>query len=54
MRYDLYELCDDLLNKILVLQSLPPEVRSLPSIQEMIHEAREKVEKIKKLIGKTE
>lgn len=54
MRYDLYELFDDILKKILVLDNLPKEVRSLPSIQEMIHEAREKVEKIKKLIGKTE
>jgi len=41
MRDDLYELCDDLLNKILVLQNLPQQVRSLPSIQQMIHEARE-------------
>ena len=54
MRDDLYELCDDLLNKILVLQNLPQQVRSLPSLQEMIHEARERVEKIKKLIEKTE
>lgn len=54
MRDDLYELCDKLLNKILVLQNLPADVRSLPSIQEMIHEARGSVEKIKKLIEKTE
>jgi len=54
MRDDLYELCDDLLNKILVLQNLPQQVRSLPSLQEMIHEARERVEKIKKLIETTE
>jgi len=54
MRDDLYELFDDVLKKILVLDNLPKEVRSLPSIQKMIHETRERVEKIKKLIGKTE
>jgi len=52
MRDDLYELCDGLLNKILVLQNLPQQVRSLPSLQEMIHKARERVEKIKKPIEK--
>lgn len=55
MRDDLYELCDNLLNKILVLQNLPQEVRSLPSIQKMINEARKNAEKIKRLlIEKTE
>lgn len=55
MRDDLYELCDDLLNKILVLNSLPRDVRSSHAIQAMINEARENVEKIKRLlIEKTE
>jgi len=54
MRDDLYDLCDNLLNKILVLQNLPPEVRSLRNMQKMINEARSKVETIKALIKKTE
>ena len=55
MRDDLYELCDDLLNKTLVLNSLPRDVRSSHAIQKMINEARENVKKIKKLlIEKTE
>jgi len=54
MRDDLYELCDDLLNRILVLGSLPQDVRSSASIQGMILEARENVEKIKKLVETTE
>jgi len=53
MRDDLYELCDDLLDKILALDTIPQEVRSLPHVQKMINEARERVEKIKKLIDTT-
>ena len=55
MRDDLYELCDTLLDKILVLENIPQEVRSLHDIQMMINEARKNVEKIKRLlIEKTE
>lgn len=55
MRYDLYELCDTLLDKILVLENIPQEVRSSHAIQKMVNEARENVEKIKRLlVEKTE
>lgn len=54
MRDSLEEICDDLLNKILVLQRIPKEVRSIRNVQMMIDDARERVEKMKKLIEKTE
>jgi hypothetical protein len=54
MRNDLDDLFGDLLDRILVLENLPPEVRLIPSVQKMIAEARERVEKIKELIKKTE
>jgi len=53
MRYDLEDLCNDLLRKILVLGSLPKEVRSLQGVQTMVNEARKRVEKIEKLLEKT-
>jgi metal-responsive CopG/Arc/MetJ family transcriptional regulator len=54
MRHDLYELCDELLGKILVLENLPKEVRSLHAIQEMLNEARKNVEKIESLLKETD
>jgi hypothetical protein len=54
MRNDLDDLFGDLLDRILVLEDLPPEVRLIPSVHKMISEARERVEKIKELIKKTE
>lgn len=53
IRDSLEELCDDLLNEILVLQRVPTEVRSLESVQKIINDARERVEKIKELIETT-
>lgn len=47
MRDDLYELCDNLLDEILVLDNLPQEAKSLSTIQKMINEARQKVKKNK-------
>ena len=54
MRNDLNDLFGDLLQRILVLENLPSEVRLIPSVHKMISEARERVEKIKELIKKTE
>jgi hypothetical protein len=53
MRDDLEDLCNDLLRKILVLDGLPEEVKSLQSVQTMINEARKRVEKMEKLLEKT-
>jgi len=53
IRSSLEELCDYLMNKILVLQHIPEEVRSKDSVQTMINDAREKIEKIKELIETT-
>jgi len=53
IRDDLYGICDDLLNEILLVDNLPIEVRSLDSIQVMISEARKRVEKIRKIIKAT-
>lgn len=53
IRDSLEELCDDLLNEILILQRVPTEVRSLESVQKIINDARERVEKIKELIETT-
>jgi len=54
MRNDLDDLFDNLLHRILILENLPAEVRLIPSVHKMISEARERVEKIKQLIKKTE
>ena len=53
IRGSLEELCDDLLNKILVLKRIPKEATSVHNIQTMINDARERIEKIKELIETT-